>query len=169
MAIGDDVLGEVLAGAAGPITILKTGASQGKYGLVRVKNGDGSFNREFKITAQELVTLQASGNGLPPGVSQQEWESGLAVVLGKDFETGDMKVYPNGTIKLKYRETQVNGRFIESWCILAPTDYTGTPPNITITQTTLDSLVYDRSLLGEPIVALNTRMVSIINGIVEMR
>ena len=166
MALGDSPLGESPIGAAGPMEILKQTASQGKYGLVVVKNGDGSFNREFKITAAELATLHSSGNGIPPGVTQQEWESGQATVRGKDYDTGDMKVYPDGSIRMKYAEKQIGGRFVEGWCILKSTDYTGTPPNITVTKTVLDTLTY-----GNPVfpAQVNSGIISIIDGVVETK
>lgn len=167
MALGDGVLGETPIGAAGPTAILKQTASLGKYGLVVVNNGDGSFNREFKITAAELATLQASANGIPPGVTQQEWESRQAMVFGKDYETGDMKVYPDGTIRMKYDERVVNGRIIEGWCILGPTEYTGIPSDITVTKAVLDTLTTG-SLIG-PLVQVNTSIVSITDGVVETK
>ena len=167
MALGDSLLGESPIGAAGPMAILKQTASLGKYGHVVVNNGDGSFNREFKITAAELATLHASGNGIPPGVTQQEWESGQARVYGKDFEIGDMKVYPDGTIKMKYDERVVDGRIVEGFCILGPSEYTGTAPDITVTKAVLDTLTYGQ-LLG-PVVQVNSRILSIAAGQVETK
>ena len=52
------------------------------YGVVVVRNADGSLNREYRITAEELAVLHASKNGVPPGCTQEEWESGMAYVAG---------------------------------------------------------------------------------------
>ena len=57
------------------------------YGLVVVRNADGSVNREYQITEAELLTLQQSGDGVPPGCTREEWESGRTVVYGFNERT----------------------------------------------------------------------------------
>lgn len=151
------------------MAILKQTAMRGKYGLVIVKNGDGTFNREYKITAQELIAWQAAGKysvSTHVGVTQSEWESSNTILLGKDYETGDMRLYPDGTIRMKYGETLVNGHFVEDFCLLKPGDYTGTAPNISVSKAVLDTLSY--GLPGRE-VAVNSKITSIIGGVVETK
>lgn len=106
------------------ITLTAT-ARLDKYGLVVVNNPDGSFNREYKISGDELSVLHKSGNGVPPGCTAKEWhvdklpvddakfdqldaklrEAGLgpadrvgeacASVYGKEMDVGDVKVSQN--------------------------------------------------------------------------
>jgi hypothetical protein len=119
--------------------------SRGKYGVVYVKKLDGTKDSEFRITAQELADLHKSQNGTPPGVTRRDWESGLACVFGKDMDTGDMMVDPDGALIVKYEE--VDG--VEKFMRLSREDYSGTPPNITIEETKLLDSDVERVVDGE--------------------
>lgn len=102
---------------------LKAEARRGKYGIVVVTNPDGSFNREFKITGKEYAALALKGGGAPPGVTQEEWESGLATAYGKDFEVGDVEEQADGTLLIKYAEREENGHIIESYAQMKPEEW----------------------------------------------
>lgn len=58
-------------------------AQRGKYGVVRVHNADGSFNREYKIDAAQLAALHAAKNAPPAGCTPSEWgrQFGIVTVL----------------------------------------------------------------------------------------
>ena len=169
MALGDTPLGETPIGAAGPMAILKEGGSVPKYGLVVVNDSGGAFIREYKITAAELASWNAAGAwsaGTHVGVTQAEWETGKCVLIGKNFDSGDMRVYPNGAIKMKFSEELVNGRIIERFCVLGPGEYSGTPPDITVSQAILDGVTYGDILGWAP---PSTRIASILAGVVETK
>lgn len=114
------------------VLTLTTG-KPGKYGFVRVSNPDGSINREFRITEAELSQLQRSGNGIPPGVTKQEWTDGLATVTGVNLDIGDMEVNEDGSILIKLDERPNNGRVQEKHLRMKAGDYLGIPPLITVT------------------------------------
>lgn len=147
---------------------LSLGARRGKYGLVVVYNINGTFNREYKLTEQELAALQASANGIPRGCTKEEWESGRAVVCGKDFDVGDMRV-ADGRVRIKTGETTVNGRIVESWLLLDKGEWTGTPPVITVPSAVL--LAAASKQTGLPVAAMRGEMLvtSINAGVMDVR
>lgn len=114
-----------------PSINLKAGATRGKYGHVIVRNADGSINREYKITGAEYSALALPGAGGPPGCTKAEWESGLAVAYGKDFDVGDISE-TDGTIVIKTAERIVGGRIIESFLRLEKGEWSGEIPNISV-------------------------------------
>lgn len=115
----------------GPQNLTAALASRHKYGIVTVNNPNGTFNREYKITAQELADLHATANGIPPGCTQEEWEGGLARVYGKSFDEGDVRE-ENGSLLVKFGEVVENGRFVESFARFDPGEWSGTPPAISV-------------------------------------
>lgn len=145
------ILLSVYSYAYGISLALKDGAKFGKYGLVIAHNKDGTFNREYKITAKELKDLQSSTNGIPPGLSKGEWESGLAVVAGKDFDVGDMKKDLDDRVTLKYSEKLIDGKFEESFTTFRSTEWSGVYPGISVDSSTIK----------------NPALMSIQNGILE--
>lgn len=83
---------------------LKATARANKYGHVIINNPDGSFNRDYLITEAELAELHRSGNGIPPGVTQEEHDGRIdrtpkghpfqilescVTVIGKGMDVGD--------------------------------------------------------------------------------
>ncbi len=125
-----------------PDIVLREVKTLGNYGLVTVRNADGSFNREFKITGAELAQLHKSGNAPPPGVSTKEWESGLSVVAGKDLEVGDVQHREDGGVLIKYDEideTAKGGRLLEKHLLLKSGEWTGVSASITVAKPILDA------------------------------
>lgn len=117
---------------------LKADARADKYGIVVVKNDDGTFNRSYRITGQELADLQASGNGVPPGVTRKEWESGLATVVGKGMDVADAiedtdkqgrAVY---RIKVAEKIDAQTGQYTEDFLIVPVADAAGVFPAISV-------------------------------------
>lgn len=119
---------------------LKDAAARGKYGLVVVNNPDDTFNREFKITGKEYAALALEGAGAPAGVSDEEWESGLAVAYGKDFDVGDAEEQADGTLLIKYAEKIVDGRFIESFAVFESDEWSGKIEQVTVKASIIDEL-----------------------------
>lgn len=117
---------------------LKADAQIGKYGVVIVYNKDRTISRQYKITGEELRNLQQSTNDPPPGVSREDWEAGMAEVLGKDFEVGDMRRNDDGSIRIKFAEEN----FLESFLELTPEDYLESGTEITIKPEVLSSIRY---------------------------
>lgn len=145
-----------------PIDIqLKNDVRADKYGLVTVRNQDGTFNRQFRITEQELATLKASGNGVPPGVTRGEWEGGFAVVVGKAFDVGDITQdvardqTPIYRAKIGERIDSLTGELTEDFVVIPVKDATGVFPNIGVAA---DKLVGN-------IVALQDGRVTIADGV----
>lgn len=149
-------------------TVIKTEARGGKYGLVVVTNADGTFNREFKITGAELATLRASVNGVPRGVTRLEWETGRAIVAGKDFDVGDAKLLTRGSVLFKHDEQIIGGQIVEWYVMLRPGDWTGTLPNITVTPAVIaTALAWPWIHPGRPIPVVRN-LLSITNGIADL-
>lgn len=119
---------------------LKATATHIKRGIVVVSNSDGTFNREVALSAAQVATLQASANGVPPGVTLAEWTEGRAICRS-DVDIGDVMELPNGTLQFIYAERTPAGQpSATSRLILLPADYTGTPPNITVSAAVLATL-----------------------------
>ena len=108
-------------------------SSSDKYGVVTVVNPDGSFNRQYRITGAELSALQKSANGIPPGCTEKEWTTGLAVCAGKAFDVGDVSSQSDGSLIVKFGERVVNGVIVEDAGIVKPGDWFGVPPAVTVT------------------------------------
>lgn len=122
-----------------PIAITLTDdARPDKYGIVVVTNPDGTFNREYRITEKELADLHASANGVPPGVTQKEWESGLATVAGKGMDVGDIVQTRTrdgvDVYKAKVAEgiDALTGRLTEDFLIIPVADAVGEFPAISV-------------------------------------
>lgn len=142
-------------------TVLKTGAAPQKYGVVTVFNADGTLNREFKITGAEYAALAQAGAGAPPTVTKAEWEATrsvllkdgrtalqpLAMAVGKDYDVGDIRQLPDGSVQMKVDERVVNGQFVESFTRIKAGDFTGTVPNITCAPTVISALDQSRSVI----------------------
>ena len=140
---------------------LKAEAQTSKYGLVRVYNPDGTHNRDYKITGQEYKDLAKKGANAPPNLTKKEWESGLAVAYGKDFDIGDIQEQSDGSLIIKMAEEVKQGRIVESFAYLTPDDWTGIAPNITITQKALDHIDDPTKKMKK---YTDKRPISIING-----
>lgn len=138
---------------------LKETTSRGKYGVVCVRNKDGSVNREFRITGEQLKTLHNSGNGLPPRVTRKEWESGRAFVYGMDIDTGEIKLDPDGAVVMKILEEVIDKKVVNTVLRISAGDWTGTLPNINVTSDVLTNPKYSRKV--------NKTITSIIGGKVE--
>lgn len=136
---------------------LKAKAIPNKYGIIRVKNPDGTFNREIRLTSAEVSALQAAGrftDATHIGVTKTEWEAGLAKLTGFACEVGDMLSKPDGQLWIKYAEKLVLGETVDSWLFLKPGEFSGIPPLVTIDQAVLNVLP------GKPIL-------SCVNGVLE--
>jgi len=143
--------------------VLKNTAQYGKYGLVVLNYPNGSFKREFKITGEELQKVQATSNGIPPGVTKEEWEAGQAILIGKDFDTGDVQEV-NGWLIIKYAEHQEEGHYVESFLELAPGEWSGKIPSISVTKAIIDetknSTAQEKISVSKPLVAITDGVVT---------
>lgn len=119
---------------------LKADGRPDKYGLVTVRNPNGTINRHYRITEQELAALHVSGKGVPPGATKGEWESGRtsARVTGKVFDIGDiaMGIAKNKTpiyrAKIAERIDQFTGELIDDFLEIPVEDATGIFPAISV-------------------------------------
>ena len=123
-----------------PRTDLKAG-SYAKYGIVRVYNDDGSLNRAFRITREELFAIGA--NGVPPGVTRQEWTSGRAVVGGRACDVGDAELMADGAVRIKLAE-RLGSVLVESYLKVPKGQWSGTFPLITVAKGVLDGMDLSR-------------------------
>lgn len=112
---------------------LTLGFTPDKWGLVVVKNPDGTLNRKFKITGTEYAAIRVQDpvQRWPNGVTQQEWENNLAVVVGKGHDVGDISSNVNGLL-IKLAETVTATDVQEMYVFLPAGTFTGVPPNITL-------------------------------------
>src|SRR5688500_16206219 len=138
---------------------LTLSTTRDKYGLVTVINGDGSLNRQYRITGTELAALHASGDGLPPGCSAEEWHEGRAWVVGKCVDVGEV-FEANGYLVIKFDEQMVNGHVVESVITWAPGEWSGTPPNVSVAPAKLAEVVAQRHGSGR-------RPIEITDGVVR--
>ena len=144
MPVGEGTLGFDEMGTAVPsiLVTLKLGVSPQKYGLVIVRNGDGTLNRQFKITGAAYAALTQAGAGAPPGVTTEEWTTGLAVAAGKDYDVGDCAVLVDGSVPMKVA-AQVVGipiAYEERFLRFRPNEFTGTPPRVTVAPSVIAGL-----------------------------
>ena len=135
-----------------PRTDLKAG-SRFKYGIVRVLNQDGTINRSFRITAQELQALRSGG--WPAGVGRTErWEAG-----GRACDVGEVEVTASGALRFKLGERLGTGIFEEDYIRLEKDEWSGTFPNITVAKTIIDKKDLSRTAVAS--------IQSITNGTVQ--
>lgn len=119
---------------------LKLKSASNKYGLVTITDSNGNFVSNHRITAEELDELNASGNGIPKGVTEEEWTSGRAMVYHVDLDVGDMEIANGGGLKIMYANSQTPaGQEVRHLICLEPGEWSGTPPNITVTDSILDT------------------------------
>jgi len=148
-----------------PTITLKSTVRRGKLAQVRVLNPDGSHNRAYRITEAEYAALALPGAGRPPGCTQQEWESNLAIAFGQDFEAGDCAVDAGGNLQIKLGEL-VTANDVEEAVIVIPSgSWSGTPPVVTIDAGVLAGLELnvDRNGNQKPI---RVAVTSVVNGVV---
>ena len=108
---------------------LKDESRLGKWGKVFAI--DGSMP-EFKITEAELAALHASSNGVPPGLTRAQWESGAYAVAGHDFVVGDIAQEADGSIVFVYHERVIAGKIVQYSATVAAGDWSGVFPNISV-------------------------------------
>jgi hypothetical protein len=94
-----------------------------RYGVVTVRDQSGAIDREFVITGEELATLHKSGNGVPPGVTREDWESGRARVIGKSREQGEYQ-RQGETLAMTVRAELRRGRWVETVAEFAAGEWT---------------------------------------------
>jgi len=135
---------------------LKADARFDKYGVVSVRNADGSINREYRITGEELAAFKALPNGVPPGVTKEELQSIPVFVYGMGMDVGDVRVNKAGWLKMKLSERTVAGRIVEQLVVLEPGEWTGTIPNITMSAEKIALID------GQPLLA-------VVDGMVEVK
>jgi hypothetical protein len=116
------------------------------YGVVVIYNHDGSINREFRVSKEELDRVNASARGIPSGVTREEWESGRARLVGKRLDVGYALAQNDGTIHLMLASREEGGRITDIYARLRPRDYTGQLPEISLTQDALRESQYIESL-----------------------
>lgn len=125
-----------------PSINLQLGGGVSKFGVVVVKNLDGTFNRAYRLTIQQYMDFLTSGKGIPAGLTADEWwgKTAKCEVGGKSMVPGDVEVRPNGDLKIKIREVLVANDIIESYVDLRAGEYTGSPPNITVAKNILNEI-----------------------------
>jgi len=141
-------------------TVIKLSDKKLKFGLVTVRNKDGSLNRQFKITPEEYTALAGKGALGPHGVTEEEWINGLAFASGISLEEGDAELRSNGSVLIKVRENlslDIAGKITETYVELASSDYTGILPAITIKPASLSSMDQAKA---------STKVLSIVDGVI---
>jgi hypothetical protein len=109
--------------------ILKDAGQNRKWGHVRVFDAKGNYLRWFRIESADLAAFDATG--VPIGATADELKTCIFSVAGKDFEVGEARKEPDGTVKVVYICEDRNGSLYEEWVTLESVDYTGTYPAIT--------------------------------------
>lgn len=97
------------------------------FGVVRVLNPDGSLNRAYRITQAEVDAVNADPKGIPPGCTQEEWESGRAVLIGGVLDEGEWEIAPNGALRVCVSVQEINGEIRQRTIVLRPDEFTGEP------------------------------------------
>ena len=78
-----------------------------KWALVTVSNTDGTFARQFRIERDAYDAFMADPKGVPPGVTEQEWLDGLAVVTGRPCDVGEGYESASGHLVVNHGVQQV--------------------------------------------------------------
>lgn len=118
------------------------------YGLVRAQGQD------HKISAQELVDIQASERQGPSAVSRAEWESSTCTIMDEPLEVGEV-MERDGILYVRFAEHVENGRIVRTTLACFPGEWTGDAKTgeVTVDQKVLDeatntSLFNVRSLVN---------------------
>lgn len=108
------------------LVALRAEAATGKYGLVVVRDPDGTINREYRITGAEYAALALPGAGAPVGFVRADVTAGRSwVAIGKDLDVGDVAVQPDGALLVKYAEDRVGARVVESFVRFEAGEWSG--------------------------------------------
>jgi len=123
------------------------------YGFVRAQGQD------YKISAQELVDIQASAQQGPSVLSREEWESSTCMIQDEPLEVGEV-MEKNGMLYVRCAEHVENGRVIHTTLLCLPGEWSG---NAMTAEVTVDAKVLEdatnRSLF-------NVR--SLVNGVLTI-
>ena len=109
----------------------------------------GGVTRSFRITRAEMVAVQTSAAGIPPGCTVQEWESGQAVMYGMSLDSGQIMVQPDTRLLMKLTEETRSLIPVETLLTLRSGEWTGTPPTITVSAATLTAIHADPRRVGQ--------------------
>lgn len=88
------------------------------YGYVCVRDAEGVFVRDYKITAEELAAFIATGRGAPPGMTDEEWVSGRSVVAGKPAEKNESFLDTDGQLVVKTDEVASTDGLVEHYAVI---------------------------------------------------
>jgi hypothetical protein len=114
---------------------LKLDSRQGKFGVV-FQDGIALAI----ISDKELADLHASGSGWPSILKQEDWESGACSVFGYDVDVGDVQTQEDGSALVKYAHEIVDGKFIQSFVVLKPLEFTGSGDTLDVAKSVSDKL-----------------------------
>ena len=114
-------------------------SQKGILGICVVRDASGAFVRAITLNQGQLAAVENSRNGIPPGVSQAEWENeGITTLYGVDHDVGDCDALPDGTLRIclgwKVGTDPVlsptRGDIIQDWVTLAQGEWDGIVPNV---------------------------------------
>ncbi len=131
---------------------LKLDSHQGKFGVVF--QGDIAL---AIIGGKELAELHASGSSWPSMLSQKVWESGTCSVFGYDVDVGEVQTQEDGSVLVKYAHEIVDGKFLQSFVILKPSELTGSGDTLDVVKSVSDKLPVEISngvLIVKPVQVL---------------
>jgi len=119
--------------------IVLTAGGKDSLGVVRIMAKDGSLEREFKISGEEMRSRVL--NQPPPGCSKEEWESGRACLMGLALDTGQCYVRRDGVLVVQYAESLKDQKeIVRHVAAFKPSQWTGAPPNVTVNPAALDAI-----------------------------
>lgn len=145
-----------------PIDIqLTTDVRPSKYGLVTVVKRDGTLDRQYRITAQELADFTSSPNTPPRGVTITEYNEGRFLCSAKAYDVGDISPdvakdqTPIYRLKIAERTDVLTGNMTEDYIVIPRADATGVFPRI--------SVAPDKLLSG--IVSIRDGVITLVDGV----
>jgi hypothetical protein len=105
------------------VTNLKLTDSSTKWGLVVVSNSDGTVNRQYTITGKEADAVAQNNKILPPGCTQEEWESGNTFVYTRPCNQGEACILPDGILNINYGVDEKNNLVQDKRMICFPGEW----------------------------------------------
>lgn len=94
-----------------------------KFGLVTVCDNGGIVLREYRITAQEVVDINAARQRIPTGCTNAEWENGLSFLGGWVIDEGQALVRADGSMIAYVASKPANNKINPQLMRLAPEEF----------------------------------------------
>lgn len=105
-----------------------------KYGIVYVFDGNRNVVRSYKISLAEHDEIISGKSRIPSGVTQEEWESGRASMVGYAADEGEYLVGLDGSLLVVLEDSEVDGKLVRKEVTVQPDAFSGKDSTLSLTK-----------------------------------